>query len=288
MMETLANWVTLDSFNNAKRLVPVVLLTFYWCWESRHPFRNQTHARGRHAVLNLGVALINMLAIAVLFGGGILAMAQWATERQFGVLNSLQVTTGVRVALALLMLDAWMYCWHRLNHVVPFLWWFHRMHHSDTAMDVTTATRFHLGELILSAVARLALIPLFGLSLWELAIYDTLVFVSVQFHHANISIGHLDRYVRWLFVTPDMHRVHHSDLIEETNSNYATVLSIWDRLARSFRMRDDTQTIVFGVDGMESPRWNQWWGMWATPFVSCIDDEVGDDGDEQTESNAEF
>jgi sterol desaturase/sphingolipid hydroxylase (fatty acid hydroxylase superfamily) len=161
-----------------------------------------------------------------------------------------------------------MYFWHRANHAIPILWRFHRMHHSDRHMDVTTATRFHLGEHLGASMLRLGLIPLAGFEVWHLVVYDTLVIAITQFHHADISIGRWDRWLRWLIVTPYMHKVHHSDWQPETDSNYSTVLSVWDRLFLSFRMRSDSRTLVFGLTEFTAPSWQGVWGMAKTPFVN--------------------
>jgi sterol desaturase/sphingolipid hydroxylase (fatty acid hydroxylase superfamily) len=133
-------------------------------------------------------------------------------------------------------------------------------------MDVTTATRFHLGELAASATLRLGLIPLLGLSVWQLVVYDLLVAVVTQFHHADISLGVLERPMRLLIVTPGMHKIHHSDWKPETDSNFSTVLSMWDRLAGTYRMRADLKAIVFGLRPFALPAWQTVWGMWKTPF----------------------
>ena len=98
-------------------------------------------------------------------------------------------------------------------------------------------------------------------------VYDALVVAITQFHHADVSIGRWDRWLRLFIVTPDMHKVHHSDRRDETDSNYSTVLSVWDRLAATFRMRSDPKTLVFGLDEFTDPKWQNWWGMMKTPFV---------------------
>jgi sterol desaturase/sphingolipid hydroxylase (fatty acid hydroxylase superfamily) len=144
------------------------------------------------------------------------------------------------------------------------------MHHSDRHMDVTTATRFHLGEHIEASVLRLTLIPLLGFEVWNVVVSDTLLLVITQFHHADISIGRLDRWLRWVIVTPNMHKVHHSDCQPETDSNYSTVLSIWDRLFGSFRMTADPRTLVFGLKEFTAPAWQGWWVMLKTPFVNPV------------------
>src|SRR5690606_9675421 len=129
--------------------------------------------------------------------------------------------------------------WHWLNHRVPLLWRFHRMHHSDREMDVTSATRFHLGEHLASATLRLAIIPLFGVTAFEVLIYETIVVAITMLHHANISLGRLDPVLKLFVVTPAMHRVHHSRVPAETNSNYSVFLSLWDRIFRTYRRRPE-------------------------------------------------
>src|SRR5262249_13154017 len=131
-----------------------------------------------------------------------------------------------------------------------------------------TATRFHLGEHIGASALRLGLIPLLGFELWNLVVYDTLVIAITQFHHADISVGRWDRWLRLFFVTPYMHKIHHSAWRPETDSNYSTVLSIWDRLADTFEMRSDPKTLVFGLHEFADRAWQNWWGMVKTPFLN--------------------
>jgi sterol desaturase/sphingolipid hydroxylase (fatty acid hydroxylase superfamily) len=259
--------VPLDDLRLIKLVVPVVLLALFWCWETWRPFFGQREGRLKHAGHNLAIALFNTVILGLAFGVVTATAAGWTEQNQYDLLNALGVGGPVRFVLALVLLDGWMYVWHRANHAIPFLWRFHRMHHSDRHMDVTTATRFHLGEHIGSSVLRLGLIPLLGFEVWNLVVYDTLVIVITQFHHADISIGRWDRWLRWLVVTPYMHKVHHSDWRPETDSNYSTVLSIWDRLFGSFRMRPDPKTLVFGLNEFTDPGWQRWWGMIRTPFV---------------------
>ena len=251
-----------------KRALPVVLLAIFWCWETWRPFFGQREGRLKHAARNLAIALINTGVLALAFGALTGFVAAWTHENKFGLLNVVPLAEPMRFVVALAMLDAWMYVWHRANHAIPLLWHFHRMHHSDRQMDVTTATRFHLGEQISSSILRLGLIPLLGIEIWNLAVYDAMVLVVVMFHHADISLGRWDRWLRWLIVTPNMHKVHHSDQRPETNSNYSTVLSVWDRFARTFRMRTDPKTIVFGLEEFTDPESRSWWGLWKTPFVT--------------------
>jgi sterol desaturase/sphingolipid hydroxylase (fatty acid hydroxylase superfamily) len=250
------------------RAAPVLLLAVFWSWETWRPFFGPWEGRWRHAGHNLAIALFNWMILGLVFAFLTATVAGWTEESRFGLFNALGLSGPIRFILAMVLLDGWMYVWHRANHTIPLLWRFHRMHHSDRHMDVTTATRFHLGEHVGAAVLRLGLIPLLGFEVWNLVAYDTLVIALTQFHHADISIGRWDRWLRWLIVTPYMHKVHHSDWRPETDSNFATVLSVWDRLAGTFRMRSDPKKLVFGLEEFTDPVWQSWWGMCKTPFVN--------------------
>jgi sterol desaturase/sphingolipid hydroxylase (fatty acid hydroxylase superfamily) len=258
----------LEEFFLVKRAVPVLILALFWCWETWRPFFGQREGRWQHAARNLAIAVFNTVILGLAFGSITMTVTDWTEQKQYGLLNAIDFRGPLRFGLALGLLDGWMYLWHRANHIIPFLWRFHRMHHSDRHMDVTTATRFHLGEHVGGAILRLGLIPLLGFEVWNLVVYDTLVIAVTQFHHADISLGRWDRWLRWFIVTPDIHKVHHSDWRPETDSNYSTVLSVWDRLARSFRLRSDSKTLVFGLREFTEPSWQTWWGMVKTPIVN--------------------
>jgi len=154
-----------------------------------------------------------------------------------------------------------------MNHRVPFLWRFHKVHHSDPHMDVSTANRFHFGEIILSSILRIPVILLLGAELWHLALYEAILYPVVQFHHANIGVGRrLDRFLRLFITTPEMHKAHHSRWQPETDSNYTSLLSIWDRVFRSFRLRKDPHEIQLGLDGYDEPQKQTLWGLLRTPL----------------------
>ena len=181
----------------------------FWVWESFAPFIAQRR-RARHAARNLILAGVNAAVLAVGFSGATVAMAEVSASRHWGLLYSVDFTTSVRVALAFLLLDAWNYGWHRLNHRFPILWRFHRIHHSDPVMDVSTATRFHFGEIAISATLRLPLIPILGVPIEGLILYDVILLLATQFHHANLSLpGKIDRLLRYVLVSPNMHKLHH-------------------------------------------------------------------------------
>jgi sterol desaturase/sphingolipid hydroxylase (fatty acid hydroxylase superfamily) len=183
------------------------------------------------------------------------------------VLHWLSLPAATGLVPGLLLFDAWMYGWHWLNHRVRFLWRFHRTHHSDPWMDVTTAHRFHLGEILFSACLRVPVLALLGLSLGQLAVYETLQCLVVQWHHANIGLpAQLDRWLRVWVVTPAMHKVHHSRRPAETNSNYSSLLSIWDRLFRTFRLGSEPRSIRFGLEDFDEPGRQSLAGLFMTPL----------------------
>jgi sterol desaturase/sphingolipid hydroxylase (fatty acid hydroxylase superfamily) len=162
------------------------------------------------------------------------------------------------VLLSVLLFDLWMYAWHRANHEIPFLWRFHQVHHTDPAMDATTALRFHPGELLISSLLNLVIVIALGLGMTELILYKSLMLPVILFHHSNLNLpGRWDARLRWLVVPPSMYRVHHSRIPRETNSNYGTVFSFWDRLFGSFRLRPDPEAIVFGTGHHDGPAWQR-------------------------------
>ncbi|GAC1481070.1 MAG: hypothetical protein NVS1B13_02660 [Flavisolibacter sp.] len=141
-----------------------------------------------------------------------------------------------------------MYWWHRFNHANTFLWRFHRFHHQDEEMNSTTALRFHTVELLLSYIFRLLLFPLFGFSIAAIVYYSLLFFPIVILHHSNLSVSvKTDNKFRKIFVSPNMHRIHHSNKREETDSNYSSVFTWWDRLFKTNRESPKGE-IHFGVE----------------------------------------
>jgi sterol desaturase/sphingolipid hydroxylase (fatty acid hydroxylase superfamily)/rhodanese-related sulfurtransferase len=228
-------------------------LVMFLVWESLAPmydwFKGRGVARVEHGFRNVVIGLLNTIVVAVLFVQGWLWAGNYAQDHRIGLLNWLDLPTMARGAFAILLLDGWMYAWHRLNHGIPFLWRFHRVHHAEPYLDVTSATRFHLGEIAFSALIRIPLILLFGIHFAEIVVYETLLFVIVQFHHANIRLPvAVDHVVSKIVVTPNIHRVHHSKWQPETDSNFSSLLSFWDRAFGTRRVCADTKTIQLGLD----------------------------------------
>lgn len=211
---------------------------------------------------------MNWLVLVGVFAVGTVALAEYSANRELGLLYLFAFPGSVRLVAALLLYDTWIYWWHRLNHRIPLLWRFHRMHHSDPAMDVSTATRFHPGEIFLSAAFRLPLIPVIGMPVAALLLYDGIQLGITQLHHANIGLSaKLDRRLRYVLVSPNMHKVHHSQQRYETDSNYSSVLSVWDRIFGTYRERPEYHTIRFGLPDFQDPEAQSVRGLLATPLA---------------------
>lgn len=252
-------------------LVAVIGLVVLLLLEQAHPFfdffQGSLKKKGAHFIANLSLGFVNALLIALIFTGLWLWAAEWANDHNFGILNWLNLPVWARVIGAVLLMDTWTYFWHRMNHSIPLFWRFHRVHHADPNMDVSTASRFHTGEIIFSSLLRIPVIMLIGLELWELLVYSTLLVVVVQFHHANIGLpDRVDRILRWFIVTPGMHKVHHSRWQPETDSNYSSLFSFWDRLCRTFRTHDPLNEIQLGLDEFDTESDQQISGLFSMPF----------------------
>jgi sterol desaturase/sphingolipid hydroxylase (fatty acid hydroxylase superfamily) len=193
---------------------------------------------------NLGFAAINA-AISPLVVIPISAVAaQWSLDWRPVWLGG-----GSGLAFDLLLLDLWIYWWHRANHRIPVLWRFHEVHHLDQFLDVTSAVRFHLGEVLLSAVVRAAIIFLFAIPLSSVVIFETLLLLATMFHHSNLRLpAAFERLLSFIIVTPSIHWVHHHAVRRDTDSNYSTILSIWDRVFASRSRTQRTPDLEIGVE----------------------------------------
>jgi sterol desaturase/sphingolipid hydroxylase (fatty acid hydroxylase superfamily) len=243
----------------------ILLLTI----ESWLPAAGNRRRRFRHAARNLTLGLINALTVALLAAPLIANVAGWAEGSRFGLLNLLSLPPTVTTVMAILLFDGWLYLLHRANHKFGLLWRFHRVHHSDPEMDATTAMRFHTGEVLISSALRLSVIPLLGIALWQLLIYESLMAPVIMFHHSNVKFPEkADRLLRALIASPAIHRVHHSRMRIETDSNYSIIFSFWDRIGGTLRLREDGRPVDFGLDEYDDEEWQRVSGLLTTPFQS--------------------
>jgi sterol desaturase/sphingolipid hydroxylase (fatty acid hydroxylase superfamily) len=149
----------------------------------------------------------------------------------------------------LLILDLWIYWWHRANHEIQFLWRFHEVHHLDEFLDTSSAIRFHFGEVLLGAAVRAVIIILLGIPITSILVFETLILIAAVFHHSNVRLSpRIETVLQWFIITPGIHWVHHHAIRKDTDSNYGTVLSVWDRLFGSRSLTRRWATMPIGVE----------------------------------------
>jgi len=252
---------------NRDLLVSTIIIVSMFVLEGVYPlFRGRTKHL-QHTGINVGFGIGNGLISKAFFGILTIQVVQWSSMSSTGIIRLVSMNHFTKGLFGFLLFDLWMYWWHRLNHEIHFLWRFHRMHHTDLEMDASTALRFHPGEKIFSDIIRLAVIPVLGLELLAFAIYRVVMSPIILFHHSNIALPEkFDRILRAVIVTPNMHRVHHSIIREETDSNYGSVFSFWDRILGTYKRRDDTDAIIYGLNTMRGTWWQSVAGMLLTPL----------------------
>ena len=250
-----------------KPIIIIALLSILFALEGVFPHMKDRKRRLAHGLPHVLTAVLNGALTRFMLAGITLRAISWAGAHSLGLMRMIDLPSALRAIVAFLLFDIWMYYWHIANHRVPFFWRFHRAHHSDIEMDTTTALRFHPGELVLSSFIRLPVIVLIGMNFSELVLFEVILNCSTLFHHSNVALREKwDRLLRVLFVTPNMHRVHHSVERGEMNSNFTSVLSLWDRLGRTFNIRDDTRAITFGLPTFREKKYQRLWGFLITPF----------------------
>jgi sterol desaturase/sphingolipid hydroxylase (fatty acid hydroxylase superfamily) len=205
-------------------------------WELVGPRRRLTTAKGPRWFANLGITTVDTVVVRLLFPAAAVGMAILAAERGWGVLNQVSAPAALTIVASVLLLDLAIYLQHVMFHAVPVLWRLHRVHHADVDFDVTTGLRFHPVEIVLSMLIKLGVVLILGPPVVAVLVFEVLLNATAMFNHGNVRIASsLDRVLRWFVVTPDMHRVHHSVIPQETNSNFGFNLPWWDRLLGTYR-----------------------------------------------------
>ena len=220
-------------------------------WELAAPRRKPLHARAARWPNNLGLLLVDVVVVRLLAPGAVIGVALAAEQRGWGLLNAVSLPWWTALTIGVVLLDLLIYFQHVMFHAVPTLWRLHRVHHADQDFDLTTGVRFHPIEILLSTVIKCAGVAAIGAPAVAVLVFEVLLNATSMFSHANASLpGWAERWVRWLLVTPDMHRVHHSVLYDESSSNFGFNLPWWDRLFGTYRAQPklghDAMTI--GVD----------------------------------------
>ena len=225
-------------------------------WEVAAPRRARQHTRLRRWPNNIGIVVVNTVVLRVAFPVAAVGMATFAEAGGWGLLNSHRPPAWLAVVIAVVFLDLAIYLQHVMVHAVPAFWRLHRMHHADLDFDVTTGARFHPIEILLSMMIKLLVVAALGAPPVAVLIFEVMLNASSMFNHGNVRIPEgLDRVLRWFVVTPDMHRVHHSVVRRETNSNFGFSLPWWDRLFGTYRAQPaaghDAMTI--GIEQFREP-----------------------------------
>ena len=231
-----------------KIITPYTLgIVFLLIYVSEHIFpQRKDLIDHKHDAINILVGLLNLVLV---FTGGYYfqQFIEFTNARHFGILQLLQMPFFIELIVGVLFIDCFLYWWHRINHLVPFFWYFHKFHHKDEKMNSTTAVRFHTGELILSYVVKIILFPLLGVSLGSVLLHAFILFPVILFHHSNIKISmEKDLFLRKFFVTPQMHRLHHSVIKFDTDSNYSSILPYWDMIFKTYHKKTD-KPVKFGI-----------------------------------------
>ena len=241
-------------------------------WELLAPRRVLSVSRAMRWTSNLGLLVLNTIVLRLMFPAAAVGIAYSVGQQGWGLFNLVDLPFWFEVLVAVLLLDLAIYLQHRLMHQVPVLWRLHRVHHADLDFDLTTGSRFHTIEIIVSMLIKWLVILLLGPALVAVLVFEVLLNGMAIFNHANVSLPRaIDRMVRYLLVTPDMHRVHHSTLVRETNSNYGFNLSIWDRIFKTYidQPAKGHRAMTIGLAEFRDARQvDRLPGMLALPFIS--------------------
>lgn len=235
--------------------VPIALGTFgvlVWL-ENRRPLRSSVESKPRRNARNLAVAGIAALALQLAEQPVVAPLAELVERKKIGLLKIIPLPKLLETFLAVALMDYTLYLWHVLTHKVPFLWRFHLVHHVDLDLDASTALRFHFGELIVSVLWRSAQILVIGVSPVSFAAWQLFLFPEILFHHSNIRLpAGLEKIIGKIIVTPRLHGIHHSNVREETDSNWSSGLTVWDWLHGTLKTDVKQSEITIGVPAYQN------------------------------------
>lgn len=240
-------------------------------WEILAPRRRGDLSRRGRWPSNLGIVVVDSLLVRLVFPAAAVGFALFCEAEGWGLFQALEAPGWIAFLASVVLLDLAIYFQHVLFHAVPMLWRFHRMHHADTGFDVTTGLRFHPVEILLSMGIKFGVIAALGPPAAAVLVFEVILNATAMFNHSNIRVpAGVDRLLRWVLVTPDMHRVHHSVYRDETDSNFGFNLPWWDRVFGTYRAqpRDGHEGMVIGIDRFREPREHWLDRMLIQPFRS--------------------
>ena len=239
-------------------------------WEALAPRRQRAVSRWARWPSNLGIVVLNTALMRALVPVAAVGIAALGEERGWGLLNNMALPGWIGLLAAIVLLDLAIYLQHALFHAVPALWRLHRMHHADLDFDVTTGARFHPLEILISTGIKLGVVAAIGAPAVAVVMFEIVLNATAMFNHGNVGLPPaLDRVLRWIVVTPDMHRVHHSVVPSETNSNFGFNLPWWDRFFGTYRAAPAAghEGMTIGLDDFRDPSQLRLDRMLVQPFV---------------------
>ena len=248
-------------------ILAVTLLVLLFTIERLYPLRKDMRSLLGRLTVNIAISALAFVAAVALVQPAVQWALRWSAEKPFGLIHLVVLPVWAEFALSFLLMDLAFYYWHVANHRVPFLWRFHNVHHIDPDLDVSTAFRFHFGEIAFSAAFSVVQVSLIGISPWAFAAYHLASQTEVLFHHSNwrLPIG-LERLLSYVVVTPRMHGIHHSQVERENKSNFGTVFTWWDRLHRTLGLNIPQEAIVVGIPGYSRAEDNTTGNALLMPF----------------------
>ena len=241
-------------------------------WELAAPRRALRVSRSVRWTSNVGIVVVDTALARLVFPFAAAGVAVAAGSRGWGLFNALEWPFWIEVVLAVVVLDFVIYCQHVVFHAVPGLWRLHMVHHADLDFDLTTGVRFHPFEVLLSMVVKMAAVGALGAAPLAVILFEILLSATSIFNHGNVVLpSRLDRFLRLIVVTPDMHRVHHSVVPDETNSNFGFSLPWWDRLLGTYRAQPAAghADMTIGLEQFREPRLQWLWHLLALPFTGA-------------------
>jgi len=236
-------------------------------WEILMPRRRLGASKPRRWLANFGIVVINTLLVRLLIPAGAMGAAAFAEAEGWGILHIIDLPAFAAIVAAVVLLDCAIYWQHVIFHAMPVLWRLHKMHHADIDIDVSTGLRFHPIEIVLSMLIKIVVVLALGAPMLAVLIFEVLLNATAMFNHGNIRLPlSLDKWLRLVIVTPDMHRVHHSVLRNETDSNFGFNLPWWDRIFGSYRPQPAAghDAMQIGLPEYRQTRGLAW--MLALPF----------------------
>jgi len=242
-------------------------------WEWASPKRELTQAKFKRWFNNIALVVCSTVIVRFIVPTAAIGMAYLAEQNQWGLAYYIEGPFFLKVVITFILLDFSIYLQHAMFHVLPLMWRFHRVHHSDLDCDVSTGLRFHPVEILASIIFKMSTIVLLGVPVLTVILFEVVLNLMSMFTHSNVRLNNtFERVLRWFFVTPDMHRIHHSSRENETNSNFAFNLSLWDRIFGTYMAepRAGQQGITIGLDQFREPNWQGFSGLIYMPFSTRL------------------